>query len=229
MTRVHDMGGRFGDGPVVPDPQDAPVFEQAWHGRALALTLAAGALGQWNLDISRHSRERLSPKDYSRFTYYEKWLAALADLLVERGVVTADELAGAAPVTSDVAPSDLAAACLRADKVAQVLATGGPTNRPGPAPRFRQGDKVRTRPRARNGLVPGGHTRLPGYAAGVTGEVILTHGCHILPDAHAHGQGESPEPLYTVAFAAADLWGQAERAGDEVTCDLWESYLEPAP
>ncbi len=39
----------------------------------------------------------------------------------------------------------------------------------------------------------------------------------------------NPQPLYTVAFAAADLWGASERTGDEVCLDLWESYLEPAP
>jgi nitrile hydratase len=223
MTRIHDMGGRFGDGPVVPEPEDAPVFDQPWHARALALTLAAGALGQWNLDISRHAREKLSPKDYSRFSYYEKWLAGLADLLVEKGVVTPDELAGADP-----APSHLRDRRLPAQKVASVLASGGPTERPGPQPHFKTGDFVQTRARARNAFVSGGHTRLPAYAAGVRGTVILSHGCHILPDAHAHGRGESPEPLYTVAFDAADLWEQPERAGDEVTCDLWESYLRPA-
>ncbi|MDG1430901.1 MAG: nitrile hydratase subunit beta, partial [Paracoccaceae bacterium] len=63
MTRVHDMGGRFGDGAVIPDAEDAPVFSEEWHAKTLAMTLAVGALGQWNLDISRHSRERLSPKD----------------------------------------------------------------------------------------------------------------------------------------------------------------------
>ena len=50
MTRIHDMGGRFGDGPVTPDDADAQVFPQDWHARALALTLAAGALGRWNID-----------------------------------------------------------------------------------------------------------------------------------------------------------------------------------
>ena len=40
MTRMHDMGGRFGDGPVRPDAEDAPVFAEGWHGRALAVTLA---------------------------------------------------------------------------------------------------------------------------------------------------------------------------------------------
>jgi nitrile hydratase len=223
MSRVHDMGGRFGDGPVRPDPEDAPVFEQDWHARALALTLAAGALGQWNLDVSRHARERLAPRDYSRFSYYEKWLAALADLLVDRGVVTRAELAGAEPTASALADRRLPA-----DRVAAVLAAGGPSARPGPAPRFAPGDRVRTRPRARNALQPGGHTRLPAYAAGTTGRVILCHGCHVLPDANAHGRGDCPEPLYTVAFAAADLWDRPEAPGDEVTLDLWQSYLDPA-
>jgi len=31
------------------------------------------------------------------------------------------------------------------------------------------------------------------------------------------------EPVYTVRFAAADLWGEGTHA---VTVDLWESYLE---
>ncbi|MDA0963379.1 MAG: nitrile hydratase subunit beta, partial [Proteobacteria bacterium] len=40
--------------------------------------------------------------------------------------------------------------------------------------------------------------------------------------------GETPEPLYTVVFAATDLWADAEDPRDEVTLDLWQSYLEPA-
>ena len=83
MTRVHDMGGRFGDGPVVPEPQGVVPFAADWHKGALALTVAAGALGKWNIDTSRHVRESLAPKDYARFSYYEKWIAALADLLVD--------------------------------------------------------------------------------------------------------------------------------------------------
>ena len=222
MTRVYDMGGRFGDGPVDPSPE--PVFKEDWHARALAVTLAAGALGQWNLDISRHSRERLSPADYARFSYYEKWISALADLLVERGVVTRDELA--AGQGDGISP--LADRALRPDQVAGVLARGGPADRAvDAAPRFAPGDAVRTRP-ARNLWVPGGHTRLPSYAAGAVGRILHHNGAHVLPDAHAHDRGEAPEHLYTVVFDAAELWGTPERTGDEVTCDLWESYLEPA-
>lgn len=223
MTRVHDMGGRYGDGPVVPEPQGMVPFAEDWHRGALALTLAAGGLGAWSIDTSRHARECLAPKDYARFSYYEKWIAALADLLVARSLVTREELAGG---TADPAPAH--PKLFRAEAVGPALAKGSPYTRPGPAPAFASGDRVRTRLPARNVYVPGGHTRLPAYAAGQTGTVILRHGAHVLPDSNAHGLGERPEPLYTVAFAAADLWGEAEAEGDEVTLDLWQSYLESA-
>jgi len=223
MTRVHDMGGRYGDGPVVPEPQGTVPFEKDWHRGALALTLAAGALGTWNIDTSRHARESLAPKDYARFSYYEKWMAALADLLVAKGLVSEAELA--AGTASEGSPHPRR---LPAERVAAVLSKVTPYARDGAAPAFAPGDRVRTRLPARNALAPGGHTRLPAYAAGHVGRVILSHGCHVFPDANAHGLGEQPEPLYTVAFAAADLWGQAEAPGDEVTLDLWESYLERA-
>ena len=76
MSRLHDMGGRFGDG-LIPVPRDGknevtnlePTFKYEWHAKAWAITLAAGALGEWNLDISRHYRECLPPKDYVNFSY----------------------------------------------------------------------------------------------------------------------------------------------------------------
>jgi nitrile hydratase len=223
MTRPHDMGGRFGDGPVIPEAEEVK-FHADWHPRAMALTVAAGSLGAWNIDMSRHARECLAPKDYARFSYYEKWLAALADLLVQKAVATSDELAGAAPV-----PSPLEAKRLTAARVPQVLACGAPVARPSEmAQRFRPGDEVRTRRFAENTKIAGGHTRLPRYAAGVNGHILRFHGCHILPDASAHGLGEVSEPLYAVALPASQLWAQPEHSGDEVVLDLWQSYLEPA-
>ncbi len=217
MTRVHDMGGRFGDGAVIPEPE-SPVFHEDWHARALAVTLAAGALGQWNVDTSRHARERLSPKDYARFSYYEKWLSALADLLVEKGVLSEADLKG----QGDDAEHPLAHLALKAKNVARVLAKGGPADRPSNvAPEFVPGQTVRTRRPAANVFVPGGHTRLPAYAAGATGRILRLHGTHILPDANAHGLGEQPEPLYAVAFDAPELWASPEHPRDQVVLDLW--------
>lgn len=223
MTRPHDMGGRYGDGPVQAE-RDEPVFKHEWHARALALTLAAGSLGKWNIDVSRHAREKLSPKDYTRFSYYEKWMAGLADLLVETGVVTREELSGE-PAT----PSSLADRALPPDRVGSVLATGGPADRPEiVTPQFNVGDTVRTRKIAGNMFVDGGHTRLPDYAAGARGKILRCHGTHVLPDSSAHRLGEAPEALYAVVFAASELWMHPENPDDEVILDLWQSYLEPA-
>ena len=225
MTRVHDMGGRFGDGPINPEPNDAPVFAEGWHGRALAVTLAAGFLGQWNIDTSRHARERLSPKDYARFSYYEKWISGLADLLVEKGVLTREDLTGGG--SNGTHP--LAARRLMPEAVAVALAKGGPADRPSDvAVAFEIGQQVRTNHPAANRKVDGGHTRLPIYAAGATGRILRLHGTHVLPDSSAHGLGEAPEPLYAVVFPASELWADPEHPQDEVVLDLWQSYLEPA-
>jgi nitrile hydratase len=87
---------------------------------------------------------------------------------------------------------------------------------------------VATRPIAANQAISGGHTRLPAYTTGKTGTVVLHHGGHVLPDSNAHFDGEAPEHLYTVSFAAGDLWQHAESPADEVCLDLWDSYLTPA-
>jgi nitrile hydratase len=158
-----------------------------------------------------------------RLGYYEKWLASLANLALAGGLVTRDELAGA-PV-GETSPDSKA---LRPGQVEPTLRRGNPAHRVGAAPMFAVGDRVRTRLPARNVLVQDGHTRLPAYAAGHVGKILRSHGCYVLPDSHAHFLGEAPEPLYTVAFDAADLWGSAENAGDEVILDLWQSYLGPA-
>ncbi|MEP1839172.1 MULTISPECIES: nitrile hydratase subunit beta [Alphaproteobacteria] len=224
MSRVHDMGGRFGDGPVVPSSEDE-VFHEDWHARALALTLAAGMLGKWNIDVSRHARECLSPQDYTAFSYYELWMGGLAALLVQTGVLSRDDLAGKG--ADEI--SALAAKKLTADQVAGVLARGGPVDRDSNvAAIFAVGDAVVTRKIAENLLVDGGHTRLPTYAAGARGRIVRYHGTHVFPDSNAHGLGEAPEPLYAVAFPASELWAHPEHSRDEVVLDLWQSYLAPA-
>lgn len=225
MSRVHDMGGRYGDGPVDPGQADDPPFTADWQRRAHALTALSMPLGGWNIDMRRHGRERLAPKDYTRFSYYEKWMAALADMLVEGGVVSRQELCGDSPA----APSDdLAARRLTAAQVRASEGRWSPYDRDSQeAPRFSPGDTVRTLTVVGNRLVDGGHTRLPAYAAGAKGQVLRCHGAHVFPDSNAHGLGEAPQFLYTVVFAASEIWIYPEHPGDEVTLDLWESYLEP--
>lgn len=223
MSRIHDMGGRLGTGAV--DPQDGYDFAEAkdWHKRALALNVACGFLGQWNIDASRHARELLEPRDYTTFSYYEKWMGGLADLMVDRGVVAVGELASGQ--ASGVSP--VAERAAKPETVEAVLMNGSPYTRDSATPKFAVGAKVKTRRPARNVMVPGGHTRLPAYAAGAVGEVVLQHGAHVFPDSNAHFNGEAAEPLYAVKFSAQVLWGEEADPRDEVVLDLWESYLEP--
>ena len=85
---------------------------------------------------------------------------------------------------------------------------------------FRPGDRVRAR-RAD----PPHHTRLPRYARGAVGTVLERQGHYPLPDDRARRLPAEPEPVYTVRFAAAELFGEGDHT---VTVDLWESYIRPA-
>jgi nitrile hydratase len=89
-------------------------------------------------------------------------------------------------------------------------------------PRFATGDTVR----ARN-VHPTGHTRLPRYVRGRSGVIECDHGAHVFPDSNARFQGENPQTLYTVRFAARELWGEVANPMDAVNLDLWEDYLDP--
>jgi nitrile hydratase subunit beta len=209
MNGVHDMGGMHGLGPIAPYPNE-PLFHAPWEARVLALTIAMGAWGRWNIDASRHARERIPGPDYLAMTYYEKWLAGLTTLIDERGLLP--DAPGAPKATPP----------LTAERVPAALKSGGPTLRQtDAAARFQIGERVRA-----HNLNPVGHTRLPRYARGHVGIVERDHGAHVLPDTNAHFRGECPERLYGVRFSAAELWGQD--TPDSVHIDLWESYLEPA-
>ena len=210
-----DLGGTTGHGPIENEPEGV-VFHHGWEGRALAMTLATGAAGKWNLDITRRYRETLP--SYLDLSYYEIWTASLERLLVERGLVTDDEIVAGHAL---VGPVDVRGV-LRADRVAAAMARGSSTEREpsGPA-RFAVGDPVRTRV----GRVDH-HTRLPGYVAGRVGTIDRIHGAHVFPDTHAHDLGEQPQWLYTVVFDALDLWPDAA-PGQRVSVDAWEPYLNP--
>ncbi|HIN89237.1 MAG TPA: nitrile hydratase subunit beta, partial [Porticoccaceae bacterium] len=82
MNGGHDLGGKQGLGPIDPEPETwEPVFHEEWERRVFALTLATGMLGHWNIDQSRHARERQHPADYLHHSYYENWLVGVEKLL----------------------------------------------------------------------------------------------------------------------------------------------------
>ena len=221
MNGVHDMGGLQGFGPVRPEPNE-PLFHADWEKRAMAITVAMGASGQWNIDLSRSARESLPPAVYLGSGYYEIWIRGLEALLLQRGMVSASELASE-EVTE---PARAGVGMLRRELVDEVLARGSPASRPAQtAAAFSVGQTVRTR-----NMHPTGHTRLPRYVRGHVGVIERVHGVHLLPDTHASQPlppfDDSAEWLYTVSFAARDLWGAAADPQARISVDAWESYLE---
>jgi len=220
MNGIHDMGGMHGFGAIEPDPEE-PLFHAPWERDVLALTIAMGARGVWNLDESRFTRESIPPVDYLSIGYYRIWLTALEQLLIKHQLVTASELAnGEVDKDAQELAATLPKPLLSADKVAAALAMGSPANRvPVAAASFTVGESV---------LVvncnPAAHTRLPRYVRGKRGVVHAIHGCHVLPDSNASGAGEQPTWLYNIKFSAKELWG-GESSGF-VHVDCWEPYLQ---
>jgi len=207
----------MGFGLVVPEANE-PVFHAEWERRLFALRLAMDATGEWNIDLSRYLRERLPPARYLAASYYEIWLEGFIRLLIDKGLATADEVAAGTMIS----PAKRIARKLGGDEVAAKIAKGTPYLRETRSPaKFKQGDAVK----ARN-IHPHGHTRLPRYLRGHSGEIAALNGAHVFPDSNARGKGEDPQWLYTVRFPAREIWGDAG-AKDTIYADLWEPYLEP--
>jgi len=220
MNGIHDMGGMHGMGPIVHE-ENEPVFHEPWEGRVYAITRAIGAWRKWNIDAGRYGIETLPPVDYLRMSYYEKWLARNIELLIKHGLVTREEIESGrpAPGSARVTPQ------LKAADIPAMAARRGSYMRPdaNAQVRFEVGQPVR----ARN-INPEGHTRLPRYARGKQGVISRDHGIFVFPDTNASFQGEQPQRLYSVRFAARELWGDQASALDSVYIDMWDSYLERA-
>jgi len=93
VSRVHDMGGQTGFGPVPTGEDGEPAFGADWEARvyALAALLRQGrgngeVGGLFNSDELRDAIERLPPERYLAASYYERWLGALEVLVAEKGV-----------------------------------------------------------------------------------------------------------------------------------------------
>jgi nitrile hydratase subunit beta len=87
---------------------------------------------------------------------------------------------------------------------------------------YAPGDRVRTRV-----MNPRGHTRLPAYLRGRPGRIERVLGTMAFADARAAGDRTASDTVYTVRFAAADVWGADADPAGSICADLFESYLEP--
>jgi len=215
MDGIHDMGGMHGFGPV-PWVADEPVFHADWERRVWGLMFSTTRPEGTTLDGNRHSLERIPPALYLNFSYFERWLYHLSTVLLAEGAITLEELEAGHARADSTPRTDAAGPELVDPYQVEQYRYDIPV-----APVFSIGQTVRS-----GNPHPAGHTRLPRYARGKTGQIILHHGAHVLPDTNAHGKGESPTHLYTVRFAARELWGSEADANDTVQLDIWECHLE---
>jgi len=84
----HDMGG-LPAGRVEYTEHDYAE----WERRIDALSVLMGARGV-TVDQRRRNIEALPPEDYDRMSYYERWIVALTQSLIQQGTITTAELAG---------------------------------------------------------------------------------------------------------------------------------------
>jgi nitrile hydratase beta subunit len=222
MGSIADMGGTEGWGPVKAPTRDEPVFSETWEGRAFALTLLTmGRISGQNLDAFRRALGELDREKYLDDGYYGRWLNAAERMLVESAILApgaidarARELRGEdvedVPAPAEPTKPDYAATAAGSLREVDVPAA------------FAVGDEVRAKD-----VEPAGHTRLPNYVRGHRGTIEMVQPAHLLPDTHAHFQGENAQHVYSVRFDARELWGE-DAEPFSVTIELYESYLEPA-
>jgi nitrile hydratase len=218
-TGIHDMGGTEGWGHILMPEPDEPVFKEPWEARAFGIAMLSMRTSGTNLDAFRHSMSRLDRQDYLDDGYYGRWLHGGENLLYDSSII--------APGTVEARAANLSGGSVAEPPAPEPhkpdykpTAAGSIRTIDSPQ-RFAAGDRVRAKR-----FDPPGHTRLPRYVMGHEGEVIAVEPAQVLPDTHAHFQGENAQWVYRVRFDSHELFGpDAERF--DLNIDLYEDYLEP--
>ena len=207
-----------GFGPVDWDPKEPP-FHGRWEAAVVAMMRATrGAF--YNIDEFRHGIERMDPAHYLGSSYFEHWLDGVARVLAEKGIIDGAELEARAAKFRE-RPDTPVGGGVAGAKTDSGRWSDSSFRKPSAPPHFAVGAAVLTR-----NIHPTGHTRLPRYARGKRGVIAAHRGCHVFPDANAHGLGEQPQHVYGVRFDARELWGESAEPNQCVFLDLWESYLQ---
>jgi nitrile hydratase subunit beta len=224
MDGIHDLGGKQGFGHVERRAHE-PVFAARWEAAVFAFMRASAATGALrNTDQFRHAIERIDPVAYLTHGYYGRWLGGVETLLVEAGALSAGEIhARFLQLGGDTTGRVAARPRLDPDPAGERATLPHSQRTVAAPPRFVPGDRVRC-----NAHGSAGHTRLPAYARGRVGKVVAHHGGWVYPDSNAHGRGEDPQHLYSVALDGWELWGEGAELGVVVHLDLFETYLEAA-
>lgn len=246
MKLQHSLGGLENLGPVSIEPK---VFVQDWEKRIFGIHTAmmaesahlSDALPQYPVDTLptafketwtwaslRTGAESMQPFEYFKFRYYEKWLMGISQFFIDRGYVTADELAEQTALyraQPDAPLPDRPSEPIK-DQVVDYLMRGDSGLRPLPqAPRFSLGQMVTIAdPLAAD------HTRLPGYLRNKKGTIS-----EVYPGAFEYFVSTGPDglegamPVYRVAFDAGDIWGPSlSEPNTTIYADLFEVYVLPS-
>lgn len=91
MSRVNDVGGMQGFAAIEQEAGEPP-FHSDWEAHVFAINRALIGRGVYNLDEFRDAVERMPPQRYLESSYYERWLHGIMTLLVEKGVVSREEI-----------------------------------------------------------------------------------------------------------------------------------------
>ena len=212
MDGIHDMGGMHGFGPIEREVNE-PAFHEPWEGRVLGIarTMKSPIPGG-----ARFAIEKLDPAFYLASSYFEKWMQARVNALIESGVIDPSEFArkieelGGVMRPEDVQRTREAPAVVQEDK------EGDAGER-----RFQIGDRARARH-----VHPEGHTRLPRYIRGKVGEIVRIYGAQDFQDHRPMSDHAGPQSVYAVRFDSREIWGESAEPNSSVLLDMWEAYLE---
>jgi len=215
MNTIHDLGGM--DGFTLMERDKGFPLKEQWERDIWGLALALWASRSWP---SRADIERLPPDLYLRMPYYAKWLQTQENSLVNRGMVTREELENPnGPMQSaeaagiQPASPEAVVEFFMSDSSYEVTATE--------EPRFSVGDEVVVKNEH-----PTWHTRVPRYVRGHSGVIYKHHGMHVFGDEVPESQHPGPQHLYTVMFLSKELWGDRGNKNDRIFAELTEFHLE---
>ncbi|MBL8690226.1 MAG: nitrile hydratase subunit beta [Rhodospirillaceae bacterium] len=90
MRSHHDMGGETA-GKVEPTEHDYAPWEKRVD--ALMVLLSDRERSLMRVDELRKNIEAIGPDAYDKMTYYERWITSITSTLLQRGVISSDELA----------------------------------------------------------------------------------------------------------------------------------------
>ena len=87
----HDMGG-LPAGKVEPGEHDYAEWERRVDALMMLLTGVVGGKPRMTVDELRKNIEAIGPQAYDKMTYYERWIVSVTQTMLQRGLITTEDL-----------------------------------------------------------------------------------------------------------------------------------------